>query len=94
MNLKYLLQYEIINLNARRSYSKSGSKDYFEYITKKNEAFANNSAIKIYINKMENRITFKMKTAYYLELLTTEMIKLLGSTENEIIKDKTGENIH
>ena len=49
-----------------RSYSKSGSKDYFEYITKKNETFANNSAIKIYINKMENRITFKMKTAYYL----------------------------
>ena len=43
---------------------------------------------------MENRITFKMKTAYYLELLTTEMIKLLGSTENEIIKDKAGENVH
>ena len=40
--------------------------DYFEYITKKNETFANNSAIKIYIKKMENRITFKMKTAYYL----------------------------
>ena len=34
------------------------------------------------VNKTENRITFKIKTGYYLELLTTETIKLLGSTEN------------
>ena len=33
------------------------------------------------IQDMENRITFKIKTGYYLELLTPEMIKLLGSTE-------------
>ena len=34
------------------------------------------------VNKTENRVTFKIKTGYYLELLTTETIKLLGSTEN------------
>ena len=39
---------------------------------------------------MKKRITFKIKTVYYLELLTNEMMKLLGSTEN---KYKKGENI-
>ena len=50
-------------------------------------------SIKIYGNKIENRITFKIKTEYYLELLTTETMKLLGCTENEITKDKNGENV-
>ena len=53
----------------------------------------NNSPIKIYVNKKENRITFKIKTGYYLELLTPETMKLLGSTENKITKDKNGENV-
>ena len=35
----------------------------------------------IYVNKVENRITFKIKTGYYLELLMSETIKLLGSTK-------------
>ena len=37
----------------------------------------------IYINKIENRITFKTKAGYYLELLTPETIKLLGSTKSD-----------
>ena len=37
-------------------------------------------------------ITFKIKTAYYLELLTPETMKLLKSTENKMTKDKNGEN--
>ena len=41
----------------------------------------------IYVNKIENRITFKSKRRYYLELLTAEMMKLLGSTKNKITKD-------
>ena len=52
-----------------------------------------NSSIKIYINKIENRITFKIKTGYYLELLTPETMKLLGSTKSKITKDKNGENV-
>ena len=40
------------------------------------------------INKIENRITFKIKSGYNLELLTPETMKLLGSTENRITKDK------
>ena len=38
-----------------------------------------NPSIRKCINKVENRITFKVKTGYYFELLTPETIKLLGS---------------
>ena len=47
----------------------------------------------IYVNKIENRITFKIKTGYYLELLTPETMKLLGSTKSKITKDKNSENM-
>ena len=45
------------------------------------------------MKKTENRITFKTKTGYYLELLTPEIMKLLGSTKTKINKDKNGENV-
>ena len=45
------------------------------------------------MNKIENRITFKIKTGYYLELLTPQTMKLLGSIKNKITKDKNGENV-
>ena len=47
----------------------------------------------IYINKIENRITFKIKKGYSLELLTKETMKLLGSTKNKIAKDENRENV-
>ena len=43
---------------------------------------------------MENRITFKIKTDYYLELLILETMKLLGSTKSKIIKDKKAKMCH
>ena len=45
------------------------------------------------VNKIENRITLKIKTGYYLDLLTPDTMKLLGSIENKITKDKNGENV-
>ena len=48
----------------------------------------NKPSVQIYVNKIENRITFKIKYGYSLDLLTPETVKLLGSTENEITKDK------
>ena len=42
---------------------------------------------------MENRITFKIKSGYYLELLTPEAMKLLGGSESKITKDKNGKNV-
>ena len=47
----------------------------------------------IYVNKIENRITYKIKAGYYLELLTTETMKLLGSTKSKLNKDKNGKNM-
>ena len=40
------------------------------------------------MNKIENIMSFKIKTGYYLELLTPGTMKLLGSTKNKINKDK------
>ena len=64
------------------SYSRSNIQENFKYIIKKHETVADNPSIMIYINKKKNRITFKIKTGCYLELLTPETIKLLGSTES------------
>ena len=44
-------------------------------------------SVQIYVNKIENRIKFKIKKGYSLELLTPETIKLLGSTKNKTNKD-------
>ena len=76
-----------------RSYSISDIQDYFEYILKKHGEKTVNLSIRIYINKIENRITFKIRTGYYLELLTSERMKLLGSTKSKITKNENGENV-
>ena len=49
--------------------------------------------MQIYVNKIESRITFKIKDGYSLELLTPETMKLLGSTKSKITQDKNGENV-
>ena len=66
----------------------------FEYIFKKHGENIDNPSIRIYINKIENRIIFKIQTGYYLELLTPETMKLLGSTENKITKLKMVKGCH
>ena len=75
------------------SYSVSDIQDYFEYILKKHSESVDNPSIRMYVDRIENRITFKIKSGYYLELLTPETMKLLGSTESKITKDKNGENV-
>ena len=64
------------------SYSVSDIQDYFEYILKKHEEHIDKPSVQIYVNEIENRVTFKKET-----------MKLLGSTENKITKDKNGENV-
>ena len=59
------------------SYSVSDIQDYFEYILKKHGENTNKPSIQIYVNKIENRITFKIKNGYSLELLRKETMKLL-----------------
>ena len=70
------------------SYSVSDIQDYFEYILKKHGEDIDEPSVQIYVNKIENRLIFKIKDGYTLELLTPETIKLLGSTKNKITKEK------
>ena len=76
-----------------RSYTISDIQDYFEYTLKKHGENSDDTSIKKYVNEIENRSRFQIKTGYYLELLTIETMKLLGSTENKITKDKNVENV-
>ena len=62
-------------------------------ILSKKKIVTDNLPIRIYVNKIGNRIAYKTKTGYYLELLMSEMMKLLGSTKNKISKDENGENV-
>ena len=62
------------------SYSIYDIQDYFEYILKKHRESVDNPPIRIYVNKIQNRIMFKIKNGYYLELLTPE-------------KDENGEDV-
>ena len=75
------------------SYSIADIQDYFEFIIKKHEALTENPSIQIYPNKIINRMVFKIKTGYKLELLSPETMKLLGSTKKVVDKDKNGENV-
>ena len=79
----------------------SDIESYFQYITEKHETLlgqktkrlTDNPPITINVKKIENEITFKIKTAYYLELSTAESTKLLGSSKIHITKDKNLENM-
>ena len=76
------------------SYSVLDIKDCFEFIIKKLDRVMDNPPITVFVNKLENRIIFKIKTGYYFKLLTPEMIKLLWSSKNkEKNKDKSRENV-
>ena len=75
------------------SYSIEDIQDYFEFIIKKHETLTGNPPIEIYPNKIKNRIVFKIKTGYKLELLSSETMKLLGSTKKDVDQDKDGEDV-
>ena len=74
------------------SYSIADIQDQFEFINKKHETLTENPSIQVYPNKIINRIVFKIKTDFELELLSPETMKLLGNTKKVADKDKNGEN--
>ena len=57
------------------SYSIADIQDYFEFMIKKHETLTENQPVEIYPNKIKNRIAFKIKTDYKLELLTPETMR-------------------
>ena len=75
------------------SYSISNIQDYFQFIIKKHETLAENLPIQIYPNRIKNRIVFKVKIDYKLELVSSETMELLGSAEKDVDRDKDGEDV-
>ena len=84
-NLRIIIHGKTLNLNT--------TKTNFECIIKKHETIADNPLVQIYVNKIKNRIVFKIKTGYKLELLTEETMQLLGSSKTVIDKNKDGEMV-
>ena len=70
------------------SYSVADIQDYFEFIIKKHETLTKNLPVQIYMNKIKNRIVFKIKTGYKLELLILETMKLLEAQKKTLIMIK------
>ena len=63
-------------------------------LSKSNKKVADNPPVRIYVNKIENMISFEIKTGCYLELLTLEKMTLRGSTYIKINEDRNGENFY
>ena len=61
--------------------------DTFEFIIKKDQTLTEDPPVQIYPNKIKNRIVFKIKATYKLDLLTPETMKLLGSTKENVDKN-------
>ena len=75
------------------SYSLSSIQDSLKYILIKHGTVTDSPSIMIYVNKMENRIRFQIKTGYYLEMLMHETMKLFGRTKSKVTKDENDENV-
>ena len=71
----------------------SDIQDCFEYIIEKHETVTDNYSRMTYVNKIEIRITFKIKTGYYLEPLAPEILKLHGSNKSKVTKNENGKNV-
>ena len=62
-------------------------------VIKNHEKVTDNPSIRIYVNKIKNRITFRIKTGYFLELFMSETMKLLASIKSKITKNENDENV-
>ena len=67
--------------------------DYTNRIIKKHETIPTNLPIHIYINRINNRLVFKLTVECKLELQIPEPMKLFGSTKKPIEKTQNGENV-
>ena len=74
------------------SYSVSDIQDYIEFIIKKHETLTTIPPIHVYINRINNRLAFKLKDWYNLESQMPETMKLFGSTKKLIGKTENAEN--
>ena len=59
----------------------------------KYETLLTNFPIRIYINRINNRLVFKLKDVYKLESQLSETMKLFDNTKKLIYKTKNRENV-
>ena len=72
------------------SYSIAALQNYFEYIIKKHETIAEVSPVLIYVNEINNRIVFKIKSGYNLTV-SKETMRLFGRWSDTTDGDKNSE---
>ena len=75
------------------TYSVSDIHDCIEYIIKKHETLTEIPPVYVYLNRIDNRLVFKIKNWYNLELQTSETMKLFVSTKILIDKTRNEDNI-
>ena len=91
MILKYQLPHGMKNLNYLMDHILYEISEIILSISskkKKNETQIDNPPIRIYVNKIGNGVTFKIKTEHYLQLFMLETMKLPGSTKVKTLKMK------
>ena len=71
----------------------SDIQDYIRYIIKKHETLTKSPPMHVYINRINDRLVFKINGGYTLELQMPETMKLFGSTKKLTDKTKNGENV-
>ena len=71
----------------------SGIQDYIECIIKEHEILTIIPSIHVYINRINNRLVFKITDGYKLELKTPKTMKLFGGTRKLIEKIRKGEKV-
>ena len=91
-NLKCQEQHRMKSLNCLVDHiSYQTLRTNFKNIINKDETLINHQ-FKYKSTKFRKKVKFKIKTQYYLELITPETVKLLKSTGRRISNNKNGEN--
>ena len=93
INLKYQLQLGMKNLNYLMDYIMYQKFKILLGILKKHQTVTANPSFRIYVSKIENSVTYKIKAGYYFKILMSETMKLFGGTKSEITKDENGKNV-
>ena len=75
------------------SSSVSDVQDYIEYIEEKHETLPTNPPVHIDINRINDRLVFKIKDRYKLNLQMPETMKLFGGTKKLIDKTQNGGHV-
>ena len=75
------------------SYSISDNHNYFEYNIMKHKKLTDKPLVEMHINGIHNNVTLNFKFEFYLELLMSETLKLLGNAIENLTKEIKCDNL-